>query len=79
HMNWTKPWAPVWERQKDGGGTILGSVGAFLVIEAREPAEKRGAKPIAKLTSVTSDRTARKDGQAEHSLAVQWNAISPQL
>lgn len=79
HMNWTKPWAPVWGRQKDGGGTILGSVGAFLVIEAREHAEKRGAKPIARLTSVTSDRTARKDGQAEHSLAVQWNAISPQL
>ncbi|MBN8942099.1 MAG: beta-ketoacyl-ACP synthase [Rhizobiales bacterium] len=79
HMNWTKPWAPVWERQKDGGGTVLGSVGAFLVIEAREHAEKRGAKPIARLTSVTSDRTARKDGQAEHSLAVQWNAISPQL
>ncbi len=43
HMNWTKPWAPVWERPKDGGGTILGSVGAFLVIEAREHAEARGA------------------------------------
>ncbi|CEJ13972.1 3-oxoacyl-[acyl-carrier-protein] synthase 2 [bacterium YEK0313] len=79
HMNWTKPWAPVWERQSAGGGTILGSVGAFLVIEAREHAEKRGAKPIARLTTVTSDRTARKPGQAEHSLAVQWNAISPQL
>jgi 3-oxoacyl-[acyl-carrier-protein] synthase II len=79
HMNWKKPWAPVWERQAEGGGTILGSVGAFLVIEAREHAEKRGAKPIAKLTAVSSDRTSRKDGQAEHSLAVQWNAISPQL
>jgi 3-oxoacyl-[acyl-carrier-protein] synthase II len=79
HMNWRKPWEPVWERSAEGGGTILGSIGAFLVIEAREHAEKRGAKPIAKLTTVTSDRTARKPGQAEHSLAVQWNLISPGL
>jgi 3-oxoacyl-[acyl-carrier-protein] synthase II len=79
HMNWTKPWAPVWERAKDGGGTILGSVGAFLVIEAREHAEKRGAKPIAKLAKVSSDRTTRQDGKAEHTMAVQWNEISPGL
>jgi 3-oxoacyl-[acyl-carrier-protein] synthase II len=79
HMNWAKPWAPVWDRPADGGGTILGSIGAFLVVEAREHAEKRGAKPIARLASVTSDRTARKPGQAEHSLAVQWNLISPGL
>ncbi len=79
HMNWTKPWVPVWERPKDGGGTILGSVGAFLVIEAREHAEKRGAKPIARLAKVSSDRARRKDGDAEHSMAVQWNEISPGL
>lgn len=79
HMNWAKPWAPVWDRPAEGGGTILGSIGAFLVMEAREHAEKRGAKPIARLASVTSDRTARKPGQAEHSLAVQWNLISPGL
>jgi 3-oxoacyl-[acyl-carrier-protein] synthase II len=79
HMNWTKPWVPVWERPKDGGGTILGSVGAFLVVEAREHAEKRGAKPIARLSKVSSDRTRRKDGDAEHSMAVQWNEISPGL
>ncbi len=79
HMNWTRPWVPVWERPKDGGGTILGSVGAFLVIEAREHAERRGATPIAKLAKVSSDRTRRKDGDAEHSMAVQWNEISPGL
>lgn len=79
HMNWTKPWAPVWERPKEGGGTILGSVGAFLVIEAREHAEKRGARPIARLSKVSSDRTRRRDGDAEHTMAVQWNEISPGL
>lgn len=79
HMNWTRPWEPVWERARNGGGTILGSVGAFLVLEAREHAEKRGARPIARLTAVSSDRTRRKNGDAEHSMAVQWNAISPGL
>ncbi|MEI8145222.1 MAG: beta-ketoacyl-ACP synthase [Alphaproteobacteria bacterium] len=78
-MNWAKPWEPVWERQAAGGGMVLGSIGAFLVIEARSHAEKRGVTPIAKLSSVSSDRTPRRAGQAEHSLAVQWNALSPRL
>ena len=40
--------APIWER---GGkdGFALGSLGAFLVIEGRDHAEERGAKPLAKL------------------------------
>ena len=39
---------PVWER---GGaaGMVLGSLGAFLVLEARSHAEARGAKPLARL------------------------------
>ena len=48
-------YAPVWERGENGG-LALGSLGAFLVIEAREHAEKRGAKPLARLTAVVSDR-----------------------
>ena len=32
----------VWARPEKGGGAILGSVGAFLVLEAREHAEARG-------------------------------------
>ncbi len=31
------------------GGFALGSLGAFLVIEARDHAEKRGAKPLGRL------------------------------
>lgn len=79
HMNWTRPWAPVWEREAEGGGMVLGSIGAFLVIEARGHAERRGAKPIARLAAVSSDRTTRAPGKAETSLAIQWNAISPRL
>ena len=43
--------APVWERAERGGGMVLGSLGAFLVLEAREHAAARGAKPLARLCS----------------------------
>src|SRR4051794_30579247 len=43
--------APVWDRAS-GGGFALGSMGAFLVLESRAHAEARGAKPLAKLSSV---------------------------
>ena len=50
-FNLKDQFAPVWER---GGkaGFALGSLGAFLVIEGRDYAEKRGAKPLARLTAV---------------------------
>ena len=34
-----------------GGGMALGSLGAFLVLEEREHAEARGAKPLARLAT----------------------------
>src|SRR5215218_2719456 len=49
--------APVWERQARGGGMALGSLGAFLVLEAREHAAARNAKPLARLSAVVSQRT----------------------
>ena len=48
--------APVWERGDGKGGFALGSLGAFLVIEAREHAEARGAKALARIARVVSDR-----------------------
>src|SRR6187455_3511668 len=50
---------PVWERAK---GMVLGSLGAFLVLEARSHAEARGAKPLARLSSVMSERSSRPAG-----------------
>jgi 3-oxoacyl-[acyl-carrier-protein] synthase II len=50
---------PVWERDN---GFALGSGGVFLVIESREHAQARGAKPYAKLTNVIADRARRKAG-----------------
>jgi 3-oxoacyl-[acyl-carrier-protein] synthase II len=46
------PFAPVWERSARGGGMAIGSLGAFLVLEAREHATARSARPLARLASV---------------------------
>ena len=56
--------APVWERQSRGGGMVLGSLGAFLVLEASEHAIARGAKPLARLSAVrlASRQAAGCDG-----------------
>jgi 3-oxoacyl-[acyl-carrier-protein] synthase II len=65
-------YAPVWAR-KDSPGFALGSVGAFLVMESREHAEARGAKPYAKLTKVVADLAKRKQpGALTKSLAAMW-------
>ena len=66
--------APIWERG-DKGGVALGSLGAFLVIEAREHAEKRGAKPLARLTAVLSDRSKRTPGSVTAALGRLWDKV----
>jgi 3-oxoacyl-[acyl-carrier-protein] synthase II len=71
-------YAPVWERG-DNGGLALGSLGAFLVIEAREHAEKRGAKPMARLTAVVSDRSDRKPGAITAVLGRLWDKIKDKV
>ena len=55
-------WSPVWDRRDaKGGGVITGSGGAFLVVEAREHAQKRSAKTYAALGTVVSRHT-KSDG-----------------
>lgn len=54
------PWKPVWQRQgSEGGGVITGSGAAFLVLESREHAEKRGRPVYAQLGPVASGRVRR--------------------
>lgn len=55
------PWQPVWRRQgSEGGGVVTGSGGAFLVLESREHAEKRGRTAYAQLGPVFSERARRR-------------------
>jgi 3-oxoacyl-[acyl-carrier-protein] synthase II len=53
------PFAPVWARDASHSGFALGSGGVFLVIESKEHALARGAKPFARLTHVVSDHARR--------------------
>jgi 3-oxoacyl-[acyl-carrier-protein] synthase II len=69
------PFKPVWDRGPNGAIT-LAAMGAFVVLESREHAEKRGAKPIAKLTSVLSSRNLRTPGDAETTLRSEWDEIA---
>lgn len=72
-------YAPVWERGDGKGGFALASLGAFLVIEARDHAEKRGVKPLGRLTSVVSDRANREPGTVTQTLSRLWDGIRSRI
>jgi 3-oxoacyl-[acyl-carrier-protein] synthase II len=65
---------PVWERAR---GMVLGSLGAFLVVEARGHAEARGARPLALLSGVLSERSSRPAGATTAALARMWQQLVP--
>ena len=53
--------------------------GGVLVLESTEHAEARGAKPLARLVAIQSDRNRRKPGEIEATLAREWAAIEPKV
>lgn len=69
----------VWDRPRAGGGIVLGSLGAFLVLESRAHAEARGATPYARILKVIADRSSRRPGAARAAADRQIAAIDPHL
>lgn len=69
---------PVWERGEKGA-FALGSMGAFLVIEAAEHARARNAKPLARIAAVVSDRRKRQPGAVTQSLAALWEGLKDRI
>ena len=69
---------PVWERAP-AGGFASASLGAFLILEERAHAHKRGAKPLARLVTALSDRAERKGGGITQSLRRLWDKIAPSI
>jgi 3-oxoacyl-[acyl-carrier-protein] synthase II len=72
-------YSPVWERESGSGGFALASLGAFLVIEARDHAEKRGIKPRGRLTNVVSDRANRDPGTVTETLSRLWDQLEAKI
>lgn len=69
----------VWERLAAGGGMELGSIAAFLVLEERQHALDRGAKPIARLASVESDQIRRTPGAIAETLERMWSHMATKV
>jgi 3-oxoacyl-[acyl-carrier-protein] synthase II len=67
--------APIWQRQSQGGGMTLGSAGCFLVIESRAHAEGRGATAIATIAAIGTGRCARTPGRATANASDQLEAM----
>jgi len=66
----TGDWQPLWQRSSEnGGGMMMGSIGAFLVLESRAHAQARGAHIYAAIDAVEGDRGSRDDGKFEQRLS----------
>jgi 3-oxoacyl-[acyl-carrier-protein] synthase II len=64
----------VWDRQS-APGFALASLGAFVVLESREHAERRQAPPLAKLSAVVVESTHRRPGSIEAGLERLWKQL----
>ena len=65
----TGDWHPLWSRSADnGGGMIMGSVGAFLILESRAHAQARDAHIYATIDGIEGDRGNRDEGRLEKRL-----------
>ncbi|TKT79117.1 beta-ketoacyl-ACP synthase [Aquamicrobium sp. LC103] len=73
-----KRWKSVWQRAaNDGGGVITGSGAAFLVLESREHAEKRGRKSYAAIGRVASGRARRGEGNLVEAISGLIRTVAP--
>jgi 3-oxoacyl-[acyl-carrier-protein] synthase II len=68
------PTTDFWHRP--AAGMTLGSVGAFLVLEARDHAEARGARPLARLAGVVAAFSDRRPGSAATLAEGQWRSLA---
>lgn len=76
---WSGEHTPVWSRTQEEGGMIMGSAGAFLVLESRAHAEARGVKPYARIDAVVSGRCSRQAGEARGVAKELLEQVSGQL
>jgi 3-oxoacyl-[acyl-carrier-protein] synthase II len=74
----TGDYRTVWDRGPKGG-LVMGSLGAFLVVESRAHAERRKAPILARLSAVMSDRSPRDKDPVAPSLRTMWDRIKSRI
>jgi 3-oxoacyl-[acyl-carrier-protein] synthase II len=67
-----QPFTSVLDRADQGGGFIPGSAGAFVVLESKTHAQKRGAKTHAVLAAVAADQGNRQTNTVDALLKPLW-------
>jgi len=70
----SEPVGNLWQRPKNG--CAFGSAGAFLVVEASDHAQARGAKPLARVCGVLNDLSDRAPGSAAAAAQAQWDSLA---
>jgi 3-oxoacyl-[acyl-carrier-protein] synthase II len=79
HHLWRGPFKSVRERRDQGGGFIPGSVGAFLMLEARGHAEARSAKAYARLVDVVTGHASRTAVNSTRALSQLFDRLLPSV
>ena len=79
HSLWQGEHGSVWAREDSEGGMVMGSAGVFMILESRQHAEARGAKPYAKINKVVSDRCNRHAGAARKVADGLLDQVSEQI
>ena len=79
HTLWQGEHESVWNRESTDGGMIMGSAGAFLILESRQHAESRGVKPYAKVDGIVSDRCTRQPGAARKNADKLFGQLSNEI
>lgn len=69
----------VWDRAATAGGMELGTIAAFLLLEEKQHALERGAKPHARLASIEANHVRRDPGAVTETLERMWSRLAPNL
>ncbi len=67
---------PVWSRKGESAGFNQGSIGAFLVLESKAHAKKRGVTPYAQLDDVAADHGKRDNNGATARLSAMMENLN---
>jgi 3-oxoacyl-[acyl-carrier-protein] synthase II len=72
---WQHAYQPVQSRSARGGGYILGSLAAFLVLEEAEHAMARGVEPWCRVRGLSAHHSRRAEGDIARMLEQAWNKL----